>query len=394
MKDSRTAYLVEGLLFLIYLAFGISWIAYSPIMGELEGHFHVSHAEAGSLISLVSLAKAFVPLFAGLLAARLGLKRALALGAGLAGIAAVLPFAPTFKLMLVGRFLFGVGGAIVVTLMGPTVMAWFSGSKLPMINGLNNVAVNAGITVAYFTTVPLVNHLGWRTTLVGFGLISIGLAIAWMLFGAEADTDSEAVAQDNPRLIEMLRRPETWWLGLAFTGPLSLYLALNTWLPSHYQEAFNLSRSAASQMTGLFNLVGIPAAIFGGLLTARLGLRKPLILLSGCIMPVAALGLFASPELSVRTISAVMLGASFFLYVAPLFTIPMELPGMTPRRVALMMGCIFSMAYIVSFLSPMLVGALRDWTGSFGPGLGLFALTSSVLAIGASRLPETGPKAR
>ena len=89
-----------------------------------------------------------------------------------------------------------------------------------------------------------------------------------------------------------------------------------------------------------------------------------------------------------------MLGASFFLYVAPLFTIPMELPGMTPRRVALMMGCIFSMAYIVSFLSPMLVGALRDWTGSFGPGLGLFALTSSVLAIGASRLPETGPKAR
>ncbi len=394
-KDTPYAYVIEGLLFCIYLAFGISWIAYSPLLGQLETHFEVTKAQAGSLISLVSLAKAFVPLFAGVLAARLGLKRALALGAALSGLSVFLPFAPSFKLLLVGRFLFGMGGAIVVTLMGPIVMAWFSREKLPMVNGLNNVAVNAGITVALFATDPAAKMLGWKTALMVFGLVSIVLAVAWMVFGKDAEGSQKGgTEEDAPQLKEILARPETWWIGLAFTGPLALYLALNTWLPTHFQEAFELSRSAASQLTGLFNLVGIPTAIVGGALTARLGLRKPLIIASGLMMPIAALGLFSSPEPTVRYISAIFLGISFFLYVAPLFTIPMELEGMTPRRVALMMGCIFSMAYILSFLSPMIVGWLRDLTGSFGPGLSLFALNSAVLAWGASRLPETGPKAQ
>ena len=45
-----------------------------------------THAQAASVISSVSLAKAFVPLFAGLLASRFGLGRTLLLGAGLCGL--------------------------------------------------------------------------------------------------------------------------------------------------------------------------------------------------------------------------------------------------------------------------------------------------------------------
>lgn len=394
MKGSSYRYVVETLLFLIYFSFGISWIAYSPIMVDLEGHFGVGHTEGAMMISLVSLAKAFVPLVAGVLAARLGLKKALLLGAGLSALAAVIPLAPDFRMLLLGRFLFGMGGAIVVTLMGPTVMAWFPRHELPMVNGINNVAVNAGITVALFATVPAVEAFGWKPALTGFGLVSAALAAAWALFGKEVEVDPKsAQADEDARLSEILRRRETWWIALAFTGPLSLYLALNTWLPSHYQAAFGLSKAAASQMTGLFNLVGIPAAILGGMLTAKLGLRRPLIIFAGLLMPIAAAGLFAAPSHSLRVVSAVALGSAFFLYVAPLFTIPMELPGMTPRKVALMMGCVFSMSYVLSFISPMLVGRLQEITGSFAPGLGLFAIFSVVLAVGAWRLPETGPAA-
>lgn len=390
-------FVVEGLLFLLYLSFGISWLAYAPIMGDLEKYFGVNHTEGAMMISLVSLAKAFIPLCAGVLAARLGLKRALLVGASLSALAALVPLAPTFKTLLLGRFLFGMGGAIVVTLMGPTVMAWFPRNELPMINGLNNVAVNAGICVALFATVPLVNAIGWRPALVGFGLISAGLTAAWAVFGkdgAEQSTEQAQTDDDDATLGELIRRRETWFIAMAFTGPLSLYLALNTWLPSHYQDAFELSKQAASSLTGLFNLVGIPAALCGGFITGKLGLRRPLVMMAGSLMPIAAIGLVISPFSSLRVVSAIVLGASFFLYVAPLFTIPMELPGMTPRRVALMMGCVFSLSYVVSFLSPLLVGKLKDLTGSFLPGLLLFALASATLALGGYLLPETGPKRR
>jgi cyanate permease len=386
-------YVVEVLLFCTYLVFGISWLAYAPLMPELSTAYGFDKAQGGLLISLVSLAKAFVPLFAGAMAARFGLHRALLVGASFSGLAVALPFLPDINALLAGRFLFGVGGAIIVTLMGPLVMTWFPKKELPMVTGLNNVAVNTGITVALFATLPLFKQIGWRNTLVLFGGLCALLAVLWAVFGAEGPIKREVkstTAEQKPSISEMLKRSETYWLGLAFTGPLSLYLALNSWLPSHYETAFGLARDAAAQMTGLFNLVGIPVAVLGGYLCSKLGKRRPLIILAGTLMPISSYFLVNSSIHEVRLASAVILGASLFLYVAPLFTIPMELPDIDAPRVALMMGCVFSLAYIISTISPWLTGYLFDTYGSYSYGLTLFCATSSLLAIGGFMLPETG----
>ncbi|MBI3929540.1 MAG: MFS transporter [Armatimonadetes bacterium] len=396
MNENRYRWVIETLLFLIYFAFGISWMACSPLLGRLEEHFDMSHSQGGLLISVVSMAKAVVPLFAGLLAARIGIKGAVLLGAALSSVSVLGPWLADYSSVLGLRFLFGVGGAIVVTLMGAAVMDWFPKRELPLVNGLNNVAVNAGITAALFLTVPLAERLGWQQTMTLFGLISVLLAVAWAMLGRTRSEKRSQTGrpQAKPSFSEVLSRRETWWIAVAFTGPLALYLALNTWLPTHYQEAFGLSASDASRLTGLFNLVGIPTAIAGGFLTARLGLRRPQIIVSGLAMPLAATGMFLSPVPGLRVLSAVFLGISFFLYVAPLFTIPMELEGMSPQHVAMMTGVIFSLAYLVSFASPAVVGWCRDATGSFVPGLALFAGLSSVLALAGAVLPETGPAAR
>lgn len=383
--------LTEILLFFIYFAFGISWLAYAPLLTEVESAYRVTHAQGGLLISSVSLAKAFVPMLAGLLAARIGLRRAILVGAALAATALLAPLTPTFSTLLAARFVFGIGGAIVVTLMGALVMELFPRERLPMVNGLNNVAVNAGISAALFLTVPVSAQLGWRTTLLVFGCTSALLAVLWGLhISRHTDTRLEKKTASGLRLQDILRKKETWLIALAFTGPLSLYLALNTWLPHHYIQAFGLTKADASRLTGLFNLVGIPTAVLGGWLTARLGLRRPLIIAAGLAMPPAALGLCFSPDQTVRVIAAVLLGMSFFLYVSPLFTIPMELPGMTPAGVAMLNGVVFSVAYMVSFASPVLVGALRDGLGSYVPGLMVFALLSATLAVAGYLLPETG----
>lgn len=389
-------WVVEAVLFFTYFVFGISWLAYAPLMKDVTTHFNASSAQAGAIISLVSIAKAFVPLLAGVLAARIGLRWALLAGAALAAVAVAAPLVPSFDALLALRFVFGVGGAIVVTLMGPMVMQWFPRSELPMVNGINNVAVNTGITVAMFTAVPLSERFGWQITLVAFGALCAVAAVAWLVLGREVTVEAATKADvtEEARLVEVLQRRETWIVAMAFAGPLSLYLALNTWLPTHFQLAFGLDKAAASQLTGLFNLVGIPMAVLGGIITSKLGLRRPLIMAAGCIMPVGAFGLCLSPDSAVRYASAMVLGAAFFLYVSPLFTVPMELEGMTPRRVALMMGVVFSVSYIVSFLSPLAVGKLKDVTGSFDLGFKIFAVVSTTLALGGYLLPETGPAAR
>ena len=388
----KRAWLIESTLFLLYFAFGISWLAYSPLMPEIEKQFGIEHAQAGSIISAVSLAKAFVPLLIGILAARIGVGRSILVGAILSSLSLLAPGLSDFKALLAVRFFFGVGGAILVTLMGSMVMKYFTRDQLPLINGINNVAVNAGITAAFMIALPLSHKVGWQQTLWIFGGLNLALAVVWaFLVLGENEAENKKAEAETASWGEVVRLKETWLLALAFTGPLSLYLALNTWLPTHYVETFGLTRQDASGLTSYFNMVGIPTAVFGGLFTKKFGLRRPFIILAGLLMVPSAFGLVAATIPALRLASAIVLGMSFFLYVSPLFTIPMELPGANAARVGLMNGVVYSVAYTVSFASPLLVGYLKTQTQSYFPGLGLCCALSGTLVIAGLLLPETGP---
>ena len=61
MPQSKYRFLVEALLFLTYAVFGLSWIAVTPLVGELQSQFHVSAAELGLLTTTVSVAKVIAP---------------------------------------------------------------------------------------------------------------------------------------------------------------------------------------------------------------------------------------------------------------------------------------------------------------------------------------------
>lgn len=385
------AWFVESLLFLIYFAFGMSWFAFSPLRNDIETFYAISKLEGGVLFSSVALAKSFIPVLAGILVGRLGLKWSVFVGSLFCALSILVPFSPDYKSMVILRFLFGVGGALVFTLTGPIVMQLFPRERLPLINGINNVAVNAGIVTA-FTIVPgLQLHYGWKTILIGIGSLSVILALCWCVWGSDATV---AGKKEVASFGQVARRAETWWIALAFAGPLALYLALNSSLPAHFDRYFGLDAKSASQLTSLFNFVGIPTAVMSGWITGRLGLRRPLIIGAGLLMPICSLGLCFAPSHNLRLLSAVGLGFSLFLYVAPLFTIPMELPGANPAFVARLNGIVISGAYLLAMISPMAVGFIADRTGSYAPGLGLFCLTSVLLAIGGFMLPETGPKAR
>jgi CP family cyanate transporter-like MFS transporter len=395
-------WIVGALMFLIYAAFGLSWVATTPLIGDLKAALGLQDAQLGLLTTAVAVGKILAPLVTAWLSLRLGVARTLGLGAIAICACALTPFMHDFTGFLATRFVFGIGGAMVVTLLSPMTMQGFGAAERPFMNALNNVSVNTGITVTLFATVPLAERLGWQRTLLAYAALSVVLAGLWLLFGRDARSDRPAgegpsCSTTDPSPVgyrDVWTRRETWIIALSFAGPLALYLALNTWLPRHLMESAHLAKATASQLTGLFNLVGIPTALGMGWATQKLGLRRPFILGAGLAMAMASMALVLGHGMAVWIPASVVLGMAFFTYTAPLFTLPMELPGFTPRHVALLMGTVFSVAYSVSALSPVLVGWAHDVTGSYVVGLVPWCLGSLVLAAGGWLLPETGPRAR
>lgn len=393
-------HLIELILFTTYAAFGLSWIALTPLSAEVQRAFRIGTAEFGLINTSVSAAKVVAPLLTGWLATRLGVRRTILAGSVLISAAILAPFAERFDAFLASRFVFGVGGAVVVTLLGPMVMTWYGKGELPIVTAVNSVAVNSGITLTYYATPVLAAALGgFRPVLKAYAALNVLLALAWALLGRDGPLGTTAPAgagatPERARYADVWRRRETWIIAIGFSGPLALYLCFNTLLPRYYMEAFGMSKAAAAGYTGLFNLVGIPTAIVAGLLTRRLGLRRPFIIGAGVLMAASAFGMFLSANPAVLLPCAVLLGVALFAYVGPLFTVPLELPGVTAPQVSLMMGTVFSVAYLFSSLSPIITGALRDARGSFVPGFSLWAGYSAVLSLCGLLLPETGPRGR
>jgi cyanate permease len=272
-------FLIEALLFFSYFVFGMSWIGYSPFLKEIQQQFALDYTRTGLVVSAVSFAKIFVPLLAGIMAVRMGVSRAILIGNFCICASLYTPFAPDFSALVASRILFGVGGAIVVTLLGPAVLQWFPRTELALANGFNYVAVNSGITLSLFVTIPLAAHFGRTRTLMAYAIVSTAIAIAWLIFGRDRfPANRAATVSSGATYREILRMKEAWWLTFAAAGPLCIYLVFNTWLPTFYKESLGLGAAKASQLTGLANMVGIPAAIVGGILAQRTGRRKPFIL--------------------------------------------------------------------------------------------------------------------
>jgi len=397
---SRHRFVIEAILFFAYAVFGTSWLAVAPLAADLLKAFSVSATEFADLNTAVAIPKTFIPVVAGWAAVHFGLKRSLLFALVLTCAVAIGPLFPSFRVVLASRFVFGMGGAILVTLTGPMVMQWFPKSELPVVNAFNGVAVNSGIAFTMYVTAPLAaTALGWRGTLLTYAAVHVAIMFVWAIFGRENRAVVDGAASGagptataaTVRYADVWKMKELWLATLAFTAAVTLYLSFSFWLPKFYQEQFHFARAAASQYSGIINLAGMPSAIVSGLLTQRLGVRRPFIMVGGLIVGIVAFGMYLSPSPVVIMASAVLLGIALFIPTAATTTLLMELKGVTPRHVSLMMGTMFTCCYLVSALAPKLVGFLRDATGSFVPGFVVITVFSWLIFVCGFFLPETGP---
>lgn len=382
-----------ALLLLVLFTMGLNFMAVAPLLPLIQAEYGVSQTMVGLLIGAVSLMLALGMTPGGIIISRLGVKKALAIGAALLSGGALIPLAPDFSIVLALRVVFSLGATLVIPGSSVLIMQWFSQRELPIWNAGAGAIQSLGMTISLFLAAPLAEAFGWRVPLAIYGSAAIAGAAIWVLFGREK-TGAAGPAPNLGMIAGALRERTTIVLTLGFFGPIGQFTALTGLLPTYYSVERGLSLSEAGAITSLLSLLGIPGTIMGGILPQRYGVRKPFVLGCGAIVGVSGACSYMLPTVPLMTVAVLVVGVCSWLYFPVLTTIAMELPGMTPAKVGVVLAAAIGLGNFSGFVAPLIVGILRDTTGSLLPGLLVWAVASMSLLVAGLLLPETGPRGK
>lgn len=389
-------WVVAFVLFGMYASFGLSWMGVVPLRDLINEMLMIDVAKGQRLVSIVSMAKSLVPILAGILAGRWGLTRTLRLSSILIMVGILVPFLPDYWSWVALKFVFGIGGAIWVTLMGAVTMQVFEPQKRPLINALNGVAITVGVIAALKLTLPLTAFFGgnWKLTLLSYSLLS---AIFLVLLFSVGELSPQAAGTDKAAGLSLkdtlkayagtLRLPVTWLTSLGFAGPLSLYLVLSYWLPVYYESVANIPKLQTLNLMTWMNIGAIVGAVGTGLLLQKLGKTKPFILAAALMTPVVSIAALFITDLNLLPLVLLLAGIGLFLSVSPMITLLQSQPGLTPGVVGMILGTMFSVTYILSYMAPEIVAMTTKAGGSLQLILAVFAASTVSPAV-ALFLPE------
>lgn len=303
MPATRSRWTVLAMLFLIGLAVAVQVQTVQALAPFLVAEVGLSYAQIGTLTGLFMLPGVFLALPGGMIAARFGDKRTLAISLGLILVSA-LAFAASrsYAQMFVARIVGGAGGAVITTQALKVVADWFAGREISTAMATNAASFGLGIGMATGALSGIAAVSSWQVAmLASAALAAVALAMVVFLYedkapvAAKSATDTAAAgAGASPGGWTRLLR------GLDITGHeavlASLAAALRMWFAAGYVVFMSFAPvlliergmpvAQAGFLVSLSAVAALGSVPLGGILTDRT--KKPNWFITGGALGAAA----------------------------------------------------------------------------------------------------------
>lgn len=386
-KNTKRAYIIESIMFLTYVFFGVNWIVGTTLTPEIIEYFNLnSFASATFVSNAITIAKILGNLIAANILYKLFPKKAIGLASFsifLGSLVAII--APSYFIFTLGRFIMGFGGALYIVYFNPVIIHYFTEDKRPVLNTLNNACYNIGSIVALIMVGPVVAWLeNWKLSMLFFAMISFVLFLLWLVFGEDFEIFKKNEEKHSIR--SELKYKFNWILPITYAGRLTLYLVLLTIFPISGLSVLNARHLSALMATG-----GLIGSFLAMMIAKKSERRLPVIRFSGIGMPIFGAILLLTNSVTIEIIASLAVGIFIYLPLTSLFTIPQELEGMTISKLTAVMSLFWSISYIFETIAYYSIGRVIDSQGYLA-GLFIAVILSSTCFIGSFLLPETGLK--
>ena len=384
-------WIIQSMLMLLQIGMGLNFMSPTPLFTTIMGEYDISRSLVSLLVSATIIMITISLLPGGLVIAKIGSRRAMTLAGFFMSAQLLVPLIDSFHFLVAIRLMFGIGVAIGIPSTSALMVEWFKPSELPLLNGINEGGRALGVAVGVLIAVPMANIIGWQMTLFSFGLIPFAGMFVWHIGGRSKQTTSNLEPtlsiRDN---IPLIINRNTLLLAIGMGGGFALFIGFSSWLPAYYSETRGMTPEQAGSLVAMMPLISGVANPLSGLLQSKLGRRKPVLIFSGLMFPILAFGTFLSANDFIVTLCVMGLGATFGIFIVAVFTIPMELPGVSINQVAIVTAAVLTIGNFAGVISPIFVGSLTDTIGSYIPAFCILALMPLTLVVAGIFLPETG----
>lgn len=295
----------------------------APIADILKADLGFTDENIGSLYSFYSIAAVIVLLIGGIIIDKIGtVKSSLFFGA-ICTVAAIMnAMTSDLNVMLVSRFLLGIGSEPLIVAITTALAKWFKGKELSFAFGIN-------LTIARLGSVAADNspswagfaYTGWHGPLVVAAIIG-GLCVVGVVAYGMLETRAmkrytlgEASQTDKLVLSDLFKFSPSFWFVVALC--ITFYSAIfpfRSFAIKFFIEAFAMTREAAGSMNSILPLSAMIATPLFGLLVDKVG-KRALFMMFGSflLMPVF---LIMGYQLLPLGVPVAMMGIAFSLIPA------------------------------------------------------------------------------
>jgi len=308
MKDyapNWLSWIMWGLVANLYLIGFFQRMAPAVMVDELMRDFSLDGALMGNLSAAYFYAYAAMQIPTGLLADSIGPRRLSTVACALAAIGMLIfGMAATLWLAYAGRLIIGASVAVAFVTCMKLAGHWFPTNRFATVTGISLLLGNAGGVLAGVPLSETISAFGWRTAMVGSGLLTFGAALAIWAFvrddpgekGYRSHAHARVVAKGSlpwtAALKSVTARKDTWLLFLAgglSASPVLVFAGL--WGVPFLSQVYGIERSQAATMTSTMLVawaLGGPAI---GAISDRFARRKTPYLVTN-ILAASLWGLF------------------------------------------------------------------------------------------------------
>ncbi|ENA6841151.1 MFS transporter, partial [Escherichia coli] len=288
----------------------------------------------------------------------------------------LIPFINNFNLLLIIRFLGGLGGAICLVSLVPTVSRFFDNKMASTLNSINCTSNIIGTIIA-LTLAGYLSLLfnGWRNLLAIYGLITLILGIIWIVCFTEEEQQQDncitiSYEQRMSLLKDVLFSRIVWGMIVQYAGAMIMMIFMFTFLPLYYAKYAHLPAESSAHLSGTVNQAGILiGALLGPYFKNRGYHYKSWLFISSIFMAISAFAMLFATNDIVILVCSFLTGAIFATWFAFIFSIPKEeSKNANTQTVTYSMSTFWVCTFILATINSQLIGWSIDLTGGFTLG--------------------------